>query len=96
MQRITKRNLEALCDRLNTLTNSPPQQFRAGTLDAQVGHHYISGAYGGHQLVRVTNPQGGVTTLLGTGHIPARQLYDLMQAYMAGIKAAREQGEAKL
>jgi 2',3'-cyclic-nucleotide 2'-phosphodiesterase (5'-nucleotidase family) len=80
--RVTKTMLENKVDYLNKITNSPR---RYCTTDNLIGHFCISGAYGGYELQRVCNNGGGVTTPLNTGHIPKKELYNLISAFIDGI-----------
>ena len=86
--RITRKHLEALADLLNIATNSPPQSWTktAEGPRANIGNFYISGANGGFCLHRMHNEDGGVTTPLSMGHIPARDLCNQMRAYLSGIE----------
>ena len=89
MERITERMLECLCDRLNSLTGSPAHSYVAGK--AQVGNFHISHAYGGVSLHRMHNESGGVSRPLYCGHVPKRELYDSMFAFILGIEFAQGQ-----
>lgn len=84
MRRINVRDLERLVLTINELTESPTEYWTDKLIN--IGHYTLSGAYGGWQLQRVMNTSGGVDLPLGeTGHIPKRELYDLMHAYIRGI-----------
>lgn len=85
MQRITQKMLEARCEYLNKLTNNPAT-YRDDSGVINVGHYYISGAYGGVNLVQVVNNSGGCRDVISYGHIPKRELYGLINAYIAGIE----------
>lgn len=87
MTRITIKNLQSVCDRLNRITNSPMVPYAGGV--AQIGNYHISQAYGGYCLHRMHNDGGGVSSPLSTGHIPARELFGLMYAFIYGIETAR-------
>ena len=89
MSRITVAQLQAVIDRLNRLTNSPAAPYVDGK--AQVGCYHLSRAYGGFCLHRMHSEGGGVSSPLSTGHIPARELLNLMHAYINGIEAGRTQ-----
>lgn len=92
MNRITKRNLEYLVERINVETGSPlePWTKRAdGTLKANIGNYHLSGAYGGYCLHRMLNDGGGVTTPLVSGHVPKRELYNRMRSFLDGIVAGK-------
>tara|TARA_R110000868_G_scaffold327701_1_gene588593 strand:- start:5468 stop:5749 length:282 start_codon:yes stop_codon:yes gene_type:complete len=88
MQRITIKDLRAVCARLNRITGSPDtySSNKPGEpFKANIGNYHISQAYGGYCLHRVHNTGGGVSAPLSSGHIPARELYNLMQAYISGL-----------
>ena len=95
--RITEKNLKALCDSINEELGTPMQPYAAcdpatnegRTMKGQIGNHHISFAYGGVCLHRMHNEGGGVSCPIGMGHVPKRELYDRMQAYLSGITAER-------
>ena len=98
-QRVTIKNLEALCDTLNRITGSPLKPYAPnaeGKLKSQVGNYNISQCYGGFSLHRMANESGGVSDVLSIGHVPARQLFDAMHAYMRGIYQGEEIQKAKV
>lgn len=82
MARITLRTLEHAIARLNTLTDSC--KFYAN------GDYILSRAYGGYSLHRVMSASGGVNDVFGTGHMPARDLYLMICAFMDGFNACKE------
>jgi hypothetical protein len=89
MERITERHLEILCGSLNELTDNPVKPYVAddtGRMRAQIGNYHISHAYGGVCLHQMMNEGGGVNSPLSTGHIPKRELFGLMHAYLAGMR----------
>ena len=86
--RVTQSHLQAVVDRINRITGSPMVPY-VGTI-AQVGNYHLSGAYGGVCLHRMSNIGGGVSSPLSTGHIPKRQLLDLMYAYIQGLNEVAE------
>lgn len=85
MNRITEKHLQAIVDRLNRLTGMPLAPYIDGK--AQIGNYHLSHAYGGVALHRMYNESGGVSSPLSTGHIPKRELANLMHAYIAGIES---------
>lgn len=90
--RITDKMLDTLAGRLNKLTGSPETSYTRGEdgrLRANVGNYYISHAYGGVCLHRMSNENGGVTCPLDNGHGPKRELWEKMHAFIAGIETAR-------
>ena len=91
-QRITEKDLQRLCDRLNEATGSPmiPWERVNDRNRANIGNYHISHAYGGVCLHRMHNESGGVSCPLSNGHGPKRDLYNELCAMLAGIEAARE------
>lgn len=92
--RITIKHLDALCARINAATGSPATPYTrdaGGKHKANVGNYHISQAYGGYCLHRMVNEYGGVYTPLSGGHGPARELYEQMRAFLAGIEQGKGQ-----
>lgn len=86
MSRITEKDLEAVVDRINRVTSSPPASYVKdvdGKLVAQVGNYHLSYAYGGVSLHRMVEG-GGETNVFRCGHVPKRELYVMMQAFLDG------------
>ena len=92
--RITDKHLEGMIARLNRLTNSPVKPYEQinGRRVAQIGCYHLSHAYGGVALHRMHNEGGGVTTPIGGGHMPKRELYERIYAFIMGIEAAQNGG----
>lgn len=88
MERITIKHLEGMVNRLNQLTNSPLKPYD-GSFKPQAGCYHISRAYSGFCLHRMSMTEGctGVTAPLHGGHIPARELYNLIAAFIYGIES---------
>ena len=89
MDRIRQSDLEHYAGLINQATNSPMETLtrdETGKLTANVGNYYISGAYGGVSLYRNVGPGGGSTEVLNSGHVPKRDLYNRMRAYLAGLE----------
>jgi len=90
MDRIRQSDLEYLAGLINQTTNSPMETLtrdEAGKLTANIGNYYISGAYGGVSLHRNVNLHGACTDVFNCGHVPKRDLYNRMRAYLAGLEA---------
>ena len=90
MERITQKQLQAVVDRINRMTGSPLESWTRqpdGTIKANIGNYHLSGAYGGVCLYQMVSEGGGVTCPLGIGHVPKRELYELMQAFISGLQA---------
>lgn len=90
-QRITDKHLQSVVDRINRLTGSPDSYMTLidGKRTINIGHYHISGAYGGVCLQRTMNDAGGVTCPIGGGHVPKRELYERMHAFIAGLGCAK-------
>ena len=90
--RITIANLEAVVARINRLTGSPATPWRreGDRNRANIGNYHPSHAYGGVSLHRMANEGGGVTTPIGSGHVPKRELYEQLHAFLRGIDVAQE------
>jgi hypothetical protein len=91
MERITVKDLEAVCARINRVVNGtdevePWTRGDDGHLHAAIGVYHLSGAYGGYGLHRMMNDGGGVDDVF-YGHYPKRELYSKMQAFLKGIEA---------
>ena len=89
--RITQRDVEAVCRRINRVVNGAelePYVRDGDGLHAVIGAYTISGAYGGVSLHRIVNENGGVTDVFGCGHMPKRELYDRMEAFLRGLEVA--------
>lgn len=102
--RITQRDLEAVCARINRTVNGGEPSLdahgvwhtwmpaRDGRGLEQIPNVYsISYAYGGAALHRNCDVNGegeshGVSDVFGF-HMPKRDLYDRMQAFLRGIEA---------
>lgn len=87
--RITKKDLEARIKYLNRLTKSPETHMtikESGERVINIGHYHLDCAYGGYELVQIVNNGGGVRAPLNTGHVTARELYNCLNAYIAGIE----------
>ncbi len=95
--RITEKDLQAVVDRINRITGSPMIPYARddsiGRHVAQIGNYHISHTYGGVCLHRMVTTGGGVSSVLGGGHVPKRDLYDRMHAYLAGLEESREAGK---
>jgi hypothetical protein len=98
MTRITEKDLQAVCNRINRTLNMPLQPYELQLADgdkpskyvAQIGCYHLSHAYGGVALHRMYNDGGGVSDVFG-GHMPKRELYGKMHAFLAGLDAAKVQ-----
>lgn len=85
MNQITQSNLQAVCDRINRMTNSPLAPYCDDK--SNVGNYHIDHAYSGVALHRMDNESGGVQDVLQCGHTTKRDLYDRMHAFIRGWEA---------
>ena len=90
MNRITKKDLKGAIDLLNRVTKSPAEygSLQDGKWLSNVGNFHLSCAYGGYALHRTANTSGGVSDVFQCGHIPAKNLYNLIHAYRRGFELA--------
>jgi len=105
-ERITQKDLEAVCARINRTVNGTdetPAWIRNADEDDNRHFHQapdvyvISYAYGGAALHRncaldAIRESHGVHDVLSSGHVPKRELYDRMQAFLRGIDVTTERG----
>jgi hypothetical protein len=87
---ITVKMLESRVKYLNKITNSPETSYtRSGDkITANIGNHYLDGAYSGYTVDRMCNESGGVTEIF-SGHMPKRDLYNKLNAYISGIEEGK-------
>jgi hypothetical protein len=86
MQRITDKQLDNLATWINELTDSPVEYRNQETGKINIGHFSISHAYGGVCLHRIVNEGGGCSTPIVQGHIPKRELFEQMHAFIKGLE----------
>jgi len=90
--RVTQKMLDNLCDYLNKITGNPETTYTKGAdgkLRANIGNYHIYWAYGGACLHQIQGEGGGVTCPLSQFCMPKRELWERMQAFIAGIEAGR-------
>lgn len=87
MERITQKDLENVVARINSVTKSPSETVtKKGKLFSwNINNYHLDYAYGGVKLVRTCNKHGGISTISTGGFGTKRELYNWMQAYLAGI-----------
>jgi hypothetical protein len=89
MQRITDKQLNNLATWINELTDSPVEYRNQETGKINIGHFSISHAYSGVCLHRIVNEGGGCSTPIVHGHIPKRELFEQMHAFIKGLEFAK-------
>jgi hypothetical protein len=91
MNRITKKNLQARIETINSILNRPatPYSQVEGKLVANLGNFSLSQCYGGYCVHLMVNDGGGVSTPIWAGHIPARDAYERLSAFIAGLQFSK-------
>lgn len=91
MQRITKKQLIARIETINSILNRPATPYSQvdGKLIANIGNFSLSQAYGGYGVHLMVNENGGVSTPIWYGHIPARDAYERLSAFIAGLQFSK-------
>ena len=92
MDRIRMNELEAVVRRINQVAGTPEQPYikEGDKYVAQIGCYHLSGAYGGYALHQMVNESGGCRDVLRSGHMPKRELYERMHAFVEGLVTAKE------
>ena len=88
MERITRKQLEFFCERINNAKKTPAKPYERidGSLVGQIGNYHLSGAYGGVCLHQTMTEGGGVRDVFSCGHVTKRDLYQMMRAYLAACE----------
>jgi hypothetical protein len=91
MNRITKKQLIARIETINSILNRPatPYSQADGKLIANIGNFSLSQCYGGYCVHLMVNDGGGVSTPIWAGHIPARDAYERISAFIAGLQFSK-------
>lgn len=94
-ERITVKDLRPLVERMNKVAGRPATEAdytrdAEGDLRSTVGRYTLDGAYGGWAVYQYSNEHGGVSYVYGlpSGHVPARELYGALHAWLGGHEAA--------
>lgn len=88
MNRITKKQLQSRIETINSILNRPATPYTKqadGKLIANIGNFSLSQCYGGFGVHLMTNESGGVSTPIWAGHITARDAYERLSAFIAGL-----------
>ena len=88
MNRITKKQLQSRIETINSILNRPATPYSQvdGKLIANIGNFSLSQCYGGYCVHLMVNDGGGVSTPVWYGHIPARDAYERLSAFIAGLQ----------
>jgi hypothetical protein len=87
MNRISKKILQSRVETINSILGMQltPYTRTGEKLTANIGNFHLSQAYGGYCVHRMCNESGGVCTPIWYGHIPAREAYERICAFIAGL-----------
>jgi hypothetical protein len=89
---VTQKQLEAVVERINTITKSPIETWKRdknNKLKAQIGNYHLYGAYGAVALHRIVSDGGGVEEIIHLG--TKRELLNCMWAYISGLTFKAEE-----
>ncbi len=97
MQQITVKQLESLVERINDALGVPQTPYKEdtdgkairgenGSLIANAGTCYLTGAYGGYRIEQMCKG-GGSRDLLSIGYDTKRNVWNMAQAYLSGLNA---------
>lgn len=87
MSRITKKQLQARIDTINSILNRPESPYTQvdGKCVANIGNFSLSQAYGGYGVHLMANENGGVSCPIWCGHIPASDAYWRLCSFISGL-----------
>lgn len=89
----TLKLLQYKIDCINEMTGNPAEPYsktESGFV-ANIGCYYISQAYGGVALVRMTSHGGGQSMPTQSGHITKRELNHQLDGFLAALREMRAQ-----
>ncbi len=89
--RVTRADVDRLCERINQATNSPTEYgtTQRGKLTHNIGHFHCASGYGGLMFERTTSPLGGTVNIFGSGYIPTKDMYNRLQAFIKGLETGK-------
>ena len=79
MQRITEKMLRARVAYLNQLKGFDKPKY------SEIGSYTLDYAYGGVSLHRYINEHGAIHDVFSCGHVPKRELYNRLNAFISAI-----------
>lgn len=83
--RITEKDLNIMVKRLNRLTG-----YGESPSYSTIGAYTLDHAYGGVSLHQYANESGAVHDVFRCGHIPKKDLYHRICAFINGIETTKE------
>jgi hypothetical protein len=91
MYRITLQDIENGLSRLNHMAGTPQTPYTKnadGKFKANIGNYHLSQAYGGCCVHQMLSDGGGITTPITHGHVPKRECYETLHAFINGFEAS--------
>jgi len=98
MNRITDKDLQAAVDRINRMLGMPMKPYEKdaeGRYHAQIGNFHLSHQYGGVCVHRMSNEDGGVSTPIMYAHVPKREAYEAIHAFIRGLEFSADVTRAR-
>jgi hypothetical protein len=87
MNRITKKQLQSRIETINSILGVPATPYTLqedGTRTVNEGVFILTQAYGGYGVGKMSE-EGGVWSVVWHGHISARDAYERISAFIAGL-----------
>ena len=87
MNRITKKQLQSRIETINSILGAPATPYTLqedGTRTVNEGVFILTQAYGGYGVGKMSE-EGGVWSVVWHGHISARDAYERISAFIAGL-----------
>jgi hypothetical protein len=87
MNRITKKLLQARIETINSILGLPATPYTLhedGTRSVNQGVFILTQAYGGYGVGKMSE-EGGTWSAIWNGHISARDAYERISAFIAGL-----------
>lgn len=85
-ERVTRRDLELMCDMINDRLGRPLNPWGGDPMRANVGTFYVHQQSGGVNLRRMVNEQGGSSAPIGEAYVTKRELAMRMEGMLAGLR----------
>ena len=87
MNRISKKLLQSRIDTINSILGLPATPYTLqedGTRSVNEGVFILTQAYGGYGVGKMSE-EGGTWSAIWNGHITARDAYERLSAFIAGL-----------
>lgn len=92
--RITVNMLEGMIRAINKAAGTPEAAYSKqadGSYKPNANNYHLSGAYGGYALEQMSSRKGcsGISSVFNCGHVPKRDLYNRMRAFLSGLEVSK-------